>query len=124
VLVSRGALYHAYACLPLSDDQSSLPVGHTHLRFEGNCDLRPAQSWAILTEAVVRAAREPGEVDFLGQIGEGLGLEPGAAQPFFDLYDEGLVEGLDGQAVRLFTFCLSYHLAVLLFDCRVIPSIL
>jgi hypothetical protein len=30
---------------------------------------------------VVRAAREPGGVDFLDQISEGLGLELGAAQP-------------------------------------------
>ena len=66
--------------------------------------MRPAQSWAILGEAVVGAAREPGEVDCLDQIGGGLDLELGAAQPFFDLYDEDLVEGLDSQAMQLFAF--------------------
>ena len=59
---------------------------------------------------------KPGEVDFLDQAGEGLGLELRAAQPFFDPHDEDLVESLDGQAVQLFTLWLSSHLAVLLFD--------
>ncbi len=59
-------------------------------------DLRPAQGWAILAEVVVGAAREPGGVDFLDQIGEGLGLELGAPQPFLDSHNEDLVEGLDG----------------------------
>lgn len=37
-----------------------------------------------------------------------LDLELGADQPFFDLYDEDLVEGLDGQAMQLFAFRLSF----------------
>jgi len=40
--------------------------------------------------------RKPGEVDFLDQVGEGLSLELGAAQPFLASHDEDLVEGLDG----------------------------
>jgi len=59
---------------------------------------------------------EPGEVDLLDQIGEGLGLELGATQPFLDPHDEDLVEGLDRQAMQLFTCWLSYHLALLLFE--------
>ena len=99
-------------------------VGHTYFRFEGNCDLRPAQSWAILAEAVARAAREPGEVDFLDQTSESLGLELGAAQPFFDPHDEDLVKSLGSQAIQSFTFWLSSHLAVLLFEWGSRPHIL
>ena len=86
--------------------------------------MRPAQSWAILSEAVVGAARGPGGVDFLDQIGEGLGLPLRAAQFFFGPHDEDLIEGFDSQAFQLFTFWLSSHLAVLLFEWAFHPHIL
>ena len=40
--------------------------------------------------------RKPGKADFLDQVGEGFGLELGAAQPFLGSHDEDLGEGLDG----------------------------
>jgi len=43
-------------------------------------------------------------------------LALGAVHPFFDPHDEDLVDGLDDQAIQLFTFRLSFHLAVLLSD--------
>jgi hypothetical protein len=68
--------------------------------------------------------REPGEVDFFHQISEGLGLELGATEPFFDSHDEYLIEGLNSQPIQLFTFWLSFHMAVLLSDHGLIPLIL
>jgi len=35
--------------------------------------------------------RKPGTADFLDQVGEGFGLELGAAQPFLGSHDEDLV---------------------------------
>ena len=52
----------------------------------------------------------------LDQVSEGLGLELRAAQPFLGPHDEDLIKGLDRQAIQLFTFWLSFHLAVLLFE--------
>ena len=40
--------------------------------------------------------RKPGKADFLDQVGEGFGLELGAAQPFLGSHDEDPGEGLDG----------------------------
>ena len=39
---------------------------------------------------------EPGKVDFLNQVGEGLGFELGTAQSFLGPHDEDLVKSLDG----------------------------
>jgi len=61
--------------------------------------------------------REPGGVDFLDQVSDGLGLEEGAVEPLLGPHDEHLVEGPDSPAIQSFTFCLSFYLAVLLFDC-------
>ena len=49
----------------------------------------------------------------LDQVNEGLGLELGAAQPFLGPHDEDLVEGLDGQAIQLFTFRLVWRYSVM-----------
>jgi len=67
---------------------------------------------------------KPGEVDFLDQLGEGLGLELGAAQPFLGPHDEDLVQGLNSQAIQLFTFKVAYHLADLLLNWGSLPHIL
>jgi hypothetical protein len=68
--------------------------------------------------------REPGEVDVLDRASESLGLELGAAEPFFDSHDEYLIEGLNSQTIQLFMFWLSFHMAVLLSDRGLIPLIL
>ena len=43
---------------------------------------------------------------------------------FFLGLREDLVQSFDSQAIQLFAFCLSFHLAVLLSDRGIIPSIL